>query len=281
MCDLNFKLYANDFSDGEMKRLFLRMRLVDTHSHLYLPEFSEDRGDMLNRAFEAGVERIYLPDIHQATSADLRKLATDWPERCFAMTGLHPCYVKPETYREELAHVEFSAASGGFCAIGEIGIDLYWDTSTRTIQEEAFLHQVQLAQNLHLPVAIHSREATDVILDLLEAHADKPVSGILHCFTGSIEQAHRAIRLGLHLGIGGVLTYKNSGLDQVVSHIRPEHIVLETDAPYLAPVPFRGKRNESAYIIQIANKLAEVWGKSPEEVGEITTQNALRVFQHE
>ncbi|MCC6725546.1 MAG: TatD family hydrolase, partial [Saprospiraceae bacterium] len=196
-----------------------------------------------------------------------------------AMMGLHPCSVK-ENFEEELALVETWLSKRSFCAIGEIGIDLYWDKSTLDIQIEAFKRQITWAKKLGLPIIIHSRESTELILDILESEKDERLNGILHCFTGSVAQAEKAWSLGFHLGIGGVVTFKNSGLDKVVAELPLDWLVLETDAPYLAPIPYRGKRNESAYVRLVAEKIAEVKSIDIQEVAKITSLNARKIFGH-
>lgn len=253
------------------------MQLIDTHAHLYSEEFNEDRAEMIQRALEAGVTRMYLPNIDSTSIEGMLELEAQYPGQCLAMMGLHPCYVK-DNYQEELALVKSWLEKRSFPAIGEIGIDLYWDKTHVKEQEEAFLTQVEWAKQYDLPIVIHSRESMDMILELLQPVRHPRLRGIFHCFTGSVSQAEAAIELGFLLGIGGVLTFKKSGLDAVLSEIALQHLVLETDAPYLAPTPFRGKRNESSYVLKVAEKLAEVKGVSVNEVAEITTQNALQLF---
>lgn len=251
--------------------------LIDTHAHLYAKQFDEDRDEMLQNAIDCGVEKFYLPNIDSESIEGMFKLEAQYPDRCFAMMGLHPCSVK-ENYKEELAIVKDWLDKRSFCAIGEIGIDLYWDKSTLEIQKEAFLTQIEWAKELDLPIVIHSREATDIIIELVQSAKDARLRGIFHCFGGSKEQAQKIIDLGFYLGIGGVLTFKKSGLDKVMETIPIEHVVLETDAPYLAPTPYRGKRNESAYVRLVAEKLASVTGRPFKEIAEITSDNAMKVF---
>ncbi|AEE52665.1 TatD family hydrolase [Haliscomenobacter hydrossis] len=255
------------------------MRIIDTHAHLYAEEFNEDRREMIQRALDAGVSQMYLPNIDSTSIEGMLALETEYPGQCLAMMGLHPCYVK-DNYREELALVKSWLEKRSFPAIGEIGIDLYWDKTHVREQEEAFLTQVEWAKEYDLPIVIHSRESMDLILDLLQPVRHARLRGIFHCFSGSVQQAEAAIAMGFLLGIGGVLTFKKSGLDAVLAHIDVQHLVLETDAPYLAPTPFRGKRNESAYLAKICEKLAEVKGISMEEVAEITSTNAVNLFKH-
>lgn len=253
------------------------MELIDTHAHLYLDTFDEDRNEMLDRARQAGVNAIYLPNIDPSSIAPMLELEKSQPDFCFAMMGLHPCSVG-EDFREALAIVRGWLERRHFCAIGEIGIDLYWDKSFREQQEEAFLEQVSWAIEFGLPIVIHARESLDIILDLIEPLEEPRLSGIFHCFTGTVDQARRIQDLGFLMGIGGVLTYKKAGLDEVLKNVPLSCLVLETDAPYLSPVPFRGKRNESAYLPYIAAKLAEIYGTTIEEVGQQTVRNAKNLF---
>lgn len=254
------------------------MLLIDTHTHLYLPEFEQDRAAMINRAVEAGVGRFYLPNIDSGSIAEMLHLETLFPGRCFPMMGLHPCSVK-ENYEEELAVVREWLDARPFCAIGEMGIDLYWDKTFIDFQKEAFLRQSRWAKELGVPIVIHSREATVLVIELLEQlpNEERP-KGVFHCFSGSSEEARRIVQLGFYLGIGGVLTFKKAGLDQVVKDIDLSCLVLETDSPYLAPIPYRGKRNESAYVRLVAQKLAEIKEVSLTEVARQTTENALQLF---
>jgi TatD DNase family protein len=251
--------------------------LIDTHAHLYLPEFDNDREAMIGRAMAAGVGRFYLPNIDSSSIGAMLRLEQQYPGQCFAMMGLHPCSVK-EDYRKELAIVEDWLVKRPFAAVGEIGIDLYWDKTFVKEQDGAFLQQIEWAAARQLPVVIHSRDAMDHILQLLRHQPIHGLRGVFHCFSGTVSQAEVAIELGFLLGIGGVLTFKNSGLDLVVKSLPLEHLVLETDSPYLAPVPYRGKRNESSYLALVANRLADIKGLPVDEVASITTQNAMRLF---
>lgn len=253
------------------------MQLIDTHAHLYAEEFDADRTEMIQRALDTGLTRMYLPNIDSTSIEGMLALEAQFPGQCLAMMGLHPCYVK-ENYREELALVKSWLEKRSFPAIGEIGIDLYWDKTFVHEQEEAFLTQVEWAKQYDLPIVIHSRESMDLIIELLKPVRHERLRGIFHCFTGTVAQAEAAIELGFLLGIGGVLTFKKSGLDAVLSEIDLKRLVLETDAPYLAPTPFRGKRNESSYLLKVAEKLAEVKGVNLNEVAEVTTQNALQLL---
>ena len=251
--------------------------LTDTHTHLYSDAFDEDRNTMMQRAKEAGITRFFIPAIDSGTTQGMYQLEKDFPEEVFLMMGLHPTSVK-ENYVEELAHVKEQFKNRNFYAVGEIGIDLYWDKSTLEIQQIAFKEQIQLAKKYKLPIVIHCRDAFDEIFEVLETEKDDALFGIFHCFTGTLEQAQRAIGFNMKLGIGGVVTFKNGKIDQFLNQIDLKHIVLETDSPYLSPAPFRGKRNESSYLSLVCKKVAEVYAISEEEVAIITTQNSKEVF---
>lgn len=254
------------------------MIITDTHTHLYSVAFEDDRNNMIQRAIDAGVSRFFIPAIDASYTDAMLQLEVHFPNNVFLMMGLHPTSVK-ENYLVELAHVEEMLTKRSFTAIGEIGIDLYWDTSTLDIQKKAFKHQIQLAKKYKLPIVIHCREAFDEIFDVLEEERSTDLFGIFHCFSGTLEQAKRAISFNMKLGIGGVVTFKNGKIDQFLHEIDLEHIVLETDSPYLAPNPYRGKRNESAYIIKVLEKLSELYNLSQEKIAEITTQNSKDVFK--
>lgn len=253
------------------------MTLTDTHTHLYSEEFAADRDAMIQRAIDAGVKRFFVPSIDSSYTEQMYELEARYPDNIFLMMGLHPTYVK-DNYEEELAHVEAQLAKRKFAAIGEIGIDLYWDKSTLTKQQHAFKHQIQMAKQYRLPINIHCRDAFDEVFDVLEDEKGDGLYGIFHCFTGTFEEAQRAIGLNMKLGIGGVATFKNGKIDQYLNDISLEHIVLETDSPYLAPVPYRGKRNESAYTLIIARKLAGIYNVTVEEIAAVTTANAKDIF---
>lgn len=253
------------------------MLITDTHTHLYSEEFSEDRDVMIQRALNKGVNRFFVPSIDSSYTHLMYDLERQYPENVFLMMGLHPVYVK-ENYETELAFVERELAQRKFYAVGEIGIDLYWDKSTLAIQQIAFRKQIQLAKQYRLPINIHCREAFDEIFEILEDEKSPELFGIFHCFTGNYEQALQAISCGMKLGIGGVVTFKNGKIDQFLNQIDIKHLVLETDSPYLAPVPFRGKRNESGYIVNVVNKLSEIYGLSPERIAQITTENSKAIF---
>ena len=254
------------------------MIITDTHTHLYSEAFDEDRNEMINRAIEQGVSRFFIPAIDSTYTDSMFQLEKDNPEHVFLMMGLHPTHVK-DGYRKELKHVEEMLAKRKFYAVGEIGIDLYWDKSTLDIQKKAFKHQIQLAKQYKLPIVIHCREAFDAIFEVLETEKSDDLFGIFHCFIGTLQQAYQAISYNMKLGIGGVVTFKNGKIDQFLNQIDLENIVLETDAPYLAPVPYRGKRNESMYIIKVLEKLSDIYNVSQEDVAEITTQNSIDVFK--
>lgn len=253
------------------------MIITDTHTHLYSEAFDEDRAEMIKRAIEANVKRFFIPAIDSSYTASMLQLEKDFPEYVFLMMGLHPTSVK-ENYKAELSHIENLLDERKFCAIGEIGIDLYWDKSTLEIQIEAFRHQINLAKHHKLPIVIHCREAFDEIFEVLEEEKSADLFGIFHCFTGNIEQAKKAISYNMKLGIGGVVTFKNGKIDQFINQIDLKHIVLETDSPYLAPKPYRGKRNESAHINKVLEKLSELYQISEEEIAKITTENSKAIF---
>jgi TatD DNase family protein len=256
------------------------MKFIDTHSHLYSNQFDADRTQVVNNAIANGVSTILLPNISSKYTKGMLALCAEFPNNCYPMMGLHPCDVSEENYMHEIAHVEEELEKRKYIAVGEIGLDLHWDKSTLEIQKKAFIHQVKLAKKHKLPIAIHVRESFAEAIELIEKLNDENLRGVFHCFTGNIDDAQRVINLGgFYLGIGGVLTFKNSGLDKTISKIDLQHLILETDGPYLAPTPFRGKRNESKYIVNIAEKLAEVHKISIEKVAEITTENAKKLFE--
>lgn len=250
---------------------------ADSHTHLYLAEFDADRDAMIARAVKAGVEKFYLPNIDSTSVEALHKLCEQYPDRCFPMMGLHPCSVK-ENYKEELQTVYNWLQTRKYCAVGEIGLDLYWDKSFFKQQVEAFETQIKWALEFNLPIVIHCRDAFDEILSVLSKQAVLP-RGIFHCFSGTYEQAQQVLALkNFKLGIGGVVTFKNSGLDKTVEKLDLKDIVLETDAPYLTPTPYRGQRNESAYISIIARRIAEIKNCNVGQVAEITTKNSTEIF---
>jgi TatD DNase family protein len=253
------------------------MILTDTHTHLYSSQFQEDRNEMMQRAIEAGVSRLFVPSIDSTYTQKMYDIESQFPDNVFLMMGLHPTYVK-ENYLEELAFVETELERRKFYAIGEIGMDLFWDKTFLKQQQLAFQYQIQLAKKYKLGINIHCRDAFDETFEVLESEKATDLFGIFHCFTGDLDQAQRAISLGMKLGIGGVATFKNGMIDQFLHEIDLQHIVLETDAPYLAPAPHRGKRNESSYTLLVAQKLAEIYKVSVEEIAQITTENSKAVF---
>ncbi|MDX2135644.1 MAG: TatD family hydrolase [Saprospiraceae bacterium] len=252
--------------------------LIDTHAHLYSHKFDQDRSEMVGRAIAAGVTRLYLPNIDPASVDPMLALEAAFPEHCFAMMGLHPSSVQPDTWEQSLSVVEKWLGERAWAGIGETGIDLYWDKSTLAIQQRSFARHIEWAKDLGRPLIIHSREANREALDMVRAGQDGRLRGIFHCFSGTPEEAREMIDCGFMLGIGGTLTYPKSGVADVVRDIPIEHIVLETDAPYLPPVPHRGKRNESAFIREVAARLAEVYELPLAVVAERTTENAVRMF---
>ncbi|MCA0131022.1 TatD family hydrolase [Winogradskyella alexanderae] len=253
------------------------MIITDTHTHLYSEAFEDDRNEMIKRAIDADIKRFFIPAIDSTYTDAMLQLERQFPENIFLMMGLHPTHVK-ENYKTELAHVEEMLAKRKFFAVGEIGIDMYWDKSTLGIQIEAFKHQIKLAKQYGLPIVIHCRDAFDEIFKVLEEENSNDLFGIFHCFTGNLEQAQKALSYNMKLGIGGVVTFKNGKIDQFINQIDLKHIVIETDAPYLAPKPYRGKRNESLYIIKVLEKLSELYDMDIKEIAQITTDNSKSVF---
>ena len=253
------------------------MQLIDTHTHIYLPEFDDDRDLVIKRAVESGVTNLLMPNIDTGSVNIMLEVENQYPGICLPMIGLHPTSVKKD-YLTQIEKLETLAASHKFYAIGEIGIDLYWDKSNLEDQIRAFRRQVAFAEGAGLPVVIHSRNSFPEVFSALEEFAGSGVRGVFHAFTGTEEDAEKAIRMGFSLGIGGIVTFKNSGLDKVVKHVGAKHIVLETDSPYLAPMPYRGKRNESSYLSIINNRIAEILGISSEETASITSSNSDQLF---
>jgi len=253
------------------------MILTDTHTHLYSEAFDTDRAEVIKRAIDSGIERFFIPAIDSTYTEAMFALQKANPEHVFLMMGLHPTHVK-ENYEEELRHVEEMLTEHQFYALGEIGIDLYWDKSFFKQQQQAFRYQIRLAKKYKLPIVIHCRDAFDEIFEVLESEKDNALFGIFHCFTGSLEQAKKAISCNMKLGIGGIVTFKNGKIDTFLNQIPLKHIVLETDSPYLAPVPYRGKRNESAYLTKVLEKLSQIYGIEAQEIADITTKNSKDVF---
>lgn len=253
------------------------MIITDTHTHLYSNEFDEDRDEMIQRAIHAGVSRFFIPAIDSEFTQSMYELEKKYPSTIFLMMGLHPTHVK-DNYLEELQHVEKQLATRNFFAVGEIGIDLYWDKTHLEEQKYAFRKQIQWAKQYKLPIVIHCREAFDEIFEILEQEKSSDLFGIFHCFSGTYEQALQSISYNMKLGIGGVVTFKNGKIDQFLKQIDIKHIVLETDSPYLAPTPYRGKRNESLYILNVLEKVASIYNLTPEETAQITTENSKVIF---
>jgi len=253
------------------------MQIIDTHTHLYLKQFNDDVDKVIARSINSGIDKFIFPAIDSSHMEQMHFLQKKYPSNIHLMSGLHPVYVK-ENYKEELDLVVQSLDNHNYVAIGEIGIDLYWDKTFLKQQQEAFEFQIRLAISNDLPIVIHCREGFDEIFEILDAEKCTKLRGVFHCFTGTLDQANRAIRLGFKLGIGGVVTFKNGGLDKFINQIDLQHLVLETDAPYLSPVPFRGKRNESSYITYVLSKLSELYEISEIEIAKATTKNAIKIF---
>jgi TatD DNase family protein len=251
--------------------------LIDTHSHIYSGEYNGEIDDVMKRAQEQGVEKIVLPNIDSSSIKMMLDLSDSYPGVCFPMIGIHPTSVK-EDFQEELELVEFWLSKRNFYGIGEIGIDLYWDKTFREEQEYVFCHQLKLARTYALPVSIHIRESFDVVMENLKKEYFPGMKGVFHCFSGTASQAKEVIGLGFKIGIGGTVTFKNSGVEKIVASLMIDDLVLETDSPYLAPVPLRGKRNESANLIYIARKIAQIKDISEEEVARVTSENAAALF---
>jgi TatD DNase family protein len=252
--------------------------MIETHAHIYSDDYAQDRQEMLDRAWEAGIKQIWMPNCDHATIDGMMQLAAMYPGRCLPMIGLHPCYVKDD-FEKELLIMEEWLEKHKFIAIGEIGMDLFWDKTFRSQQEEAFLFQCKLARSHDLWIDIHSRNAFWETVSLIEKFNDPDLKGIFHCFTETLKEAEKAIELGFKIGVGGVATFKNGGLDKVLPYIGLEHIVLETDSPYLAPTPFRGKRNEVAYLDRVAERVADLKQVTKEEVIAVTTKTALDLLK--
>jgi TatD DNase family protein len=253
------------------------VKIIDTHTHLYLKQFKDDIDKVIQRSIDKGINKFIFPAIDSTHFDDMHDLKNKYPGSIYLMSGLHPVDVK-ENFKEELEFVVNSLKSHSYVAIGEIGIDLYWDKTYLKQQQEAFEFQIRLAIKNDLPIVIHCREAFDEIFEILDKENCDKLRGVFHCFTGTLEQANRAIQLGFKLGIGGVVTFKNGGIDKFLNRIDLKHIVVETDSPYLAPVPYRGKRNESSYITYVIDKLSEIYGLPIKKIASVTTKNAEKVF---
>lgn len=251
--------------------------IIDTHCHLYVSEFASDYQEVIARAIQEGIEKFYLPSIDSQSINQMLRLEQEYPGKCFSMMGLHPCSVK-ENFKDELDIVSDWLSKRKFAAVGEIGLDFYWDRTFEKLQYDAFHQQIEWALHYDLPIVIHSRDSTSECIEVVKHHQNGSLKGIFHCFGSDYESAVKITDLGFYLGIGGIITYKNSGLSAVLEKIPLAHLVLETDAPYLSPVPFRGKRNESSYLNYVLDKLAIVKGVSREEVAEVTTANAEKIF---
>ncbi len=254
------------------------MQIIDTHTHLYLKQFNEDIDEVIKRAINNGVDKFIFPAIDSSYSKQMHDLQSKYSKNIYLMSGLHPVSVK-ENYKDELGLVVKSLTNHNYVAIGEIGIDLYWDKTFLKQQQDAFEFQIRLAISNDLPIVIHCREGFDEIFEILDAEKCEKLRGVFHCFTGTLDQARRAINLGFKLGIGGVVTFKNGGIDKFINQISINNIVLETDSPYLSPVPFRGKRNESSYIKYVLSKLSELYGISENELAKLTTENSKNIFR--
>ncbi len=255
------------------------MKLIDTHTHLFSDKFAEDRHAAIQRAIDAGIERMYLPNICSDTTEAMNAAVAAFPEHCFAMIGLHPCHVD-ENYATELAHVRNELATGKYIAIGETGLDYHWDLTFKDQQHDALRQQIALAKEYKLPIVLHTRESFDDTYELIAEQNDDTLSGVFHCFSGTADEANKVAKLGgFYIGIGGVATFKKSNHAEVLPDVPINMIVLETDSPYLAPTPYRGKRNESAYLTHIAERVAEIKGVSLEELAQRTTENALKLYQ--
>ncbi|SUZ55139.1 uncharacterized protein METZ01_LOCUS7993 [marine metagenome] len=254
------------------------MQIIDTHTHLYLKQFNQDIDEVIKRAINIGVDKFIFPAIDSSYLKQMHDLQSKYSKNIYLMSGLHPVSVK-ENYKDELGLVVKSLTDHNYVAIGEIGIDLYWDKTFLKQQQDAFEFQIRLAISNDLPIVIHCREGFDEIFEILDVEKCENLRGIFHCFTGTLDQAKRAINLGFKLGIGGVVTFKNGGIDKFINQISINNIVLETDSPYLSPVPFRGKRNESSYIKYVLSKLSELYGVSEDELAKLTTENSKKIFR--
>jgi len=255
------------------------MEFIDTHTHLYLSQFDKDINNVIDSAIENGIKKMLLPNIDSTTTNQMLHLSREFPDNCFPMIGLHPCSVKKNNIDKELEHVNDMLDKENFIAIGEIGLDLHWDKTTLGLQKKAFEHQINLAKKFNLPIVIHVRESFNEAIEIVEKLNDSNLRGVFHCFTGSVKDAERVIDLkDFFLGVGGVITFKNGGLDKIINQIPLDHIMLETDSPYLTPAPNRGGRNESKYILDIAQKVSNIYNIDIEKIAKITTENANKLF---
>ncbi|MDA9634614.1 TatD family hydrolase [bacterium] len=255
------------------------MNFIDTHTHLFASEFDNDIDLVIENAIENGISKMLLPNIDSATTTKMLQLCDRYPKNCYPMIGLHPCSVKKDNIEKEISHVEEILNKNKFIAIGEIGLDLYWDKSTLDLQKIAFESQIKLAKKHQLPIVIHVRDSFNEAIEIVERLNDDNLSGVFHCFTGNLEEAERIINLeNFYLGIGGVVTFKNGGINKIINQVSLNNIILETDSPYLSPTPFRGTRNESKYLLNIATKMAELYNLDIEEIAKKTTENAIDLF---
>ena len=256
------------------------MKFIDTHTHLFASEFNDDIDIVVKNAINSGVSKMLLPNIDSSTTNNMLQLCNKYPQHCFPMIGLHPCSVKKDNIDKEILHVEEMLNKNKFIAIGEIGLDLYWDKSTLSYQKVAFESQIKLAKKYQLPIVIHVRDSFNEAIEIVEKLNNENLSGVFHCFTGNIQEAERIINLqNFYLGIGGVVTFKNGGINKIINQISLDNIILETDSPYLTPTPFRGKRNESKYLVNIAQKMSEIYEIDINEIANKTSSNAINLFK--
>ena len=255
------------------------MNFIDTHTHLFASEFDNDIDIVIKNALDNGISKMLLPNIDSTTTTKMLQLCDRYPNNCYPMIGLHPCSIKKDNLEKEISHVEQMLSQNKFIAVGEIGLDLYWDKSTLDLQKIAFESQIELAKKYKLPIAIHVRDSFDEAIEIVERLNDYNLSGVFHCFTGNLEEAQRIINLkNFYLGIGGVVTFKNGGINKIINQVSLDRIILETDSPYLSPTPFRGTRNESKYLLNIAHKMAELYNIDIEDIAKKTTKNAIDLF---
>ena len=255
------------------------MNFIDTHTHLFASEFDNDIDIVIKNALDNGISKMLLPNIDSTTTTKMLQLCDKYPNNCYPMVGLHPCSIKKDNLEKEISHVEQMLSQNKFIAVGEIGLDLYWDKSTLDLQKIAFESQIELAKKYKLPIAIHVRDSFDEAIEIVERLNDYNLSGVFHCFTGNLEEAQRIINLkNFYLGIGGVVTFKNGGINKIINQVSLDRIILETDSPYLSPTPFRGTRNESKYLLNIAHKMAELYNVDLKDIAEKTTKNAIDLF---
>lgn len=256
------------------------MKFIDTHTHLFASEFKDDIDIVVKNAINSGVSKMLLPNIDSSTTNNMLQLCNKYPQHCFPMIGLHPCSVKKDNIDKEILHVEEMLNKNKFIAIGEIGLDLYWEKSTLSYQKVAFESQIKLAKKYQLPIVIHVRDSFNEAIEIVEKLNNENLSGVFHCFTGNIQEAERIINLqNFYLGIGGVVTFKNGGINKIINQISLDNIILETDSPYLTPTPFRGKRNESKYLVNIAQKMSEIYEIDINEIANKTSSNAINLFK--